>query len=86
MQSAVEIGNLFGGAVLGYLSDLCYSKRSPPGVLAVIISFFLMLNLTFNYQTVSAEFIAFSLFSIGLLLGGLHHSLCITCAADLGQQ
>ena len=29
---------------------------------------------------------ALCFFLIGLLLGGLHHILCITCATDLGQQ
>ena len=84
MQSAIEIGNLFGGAVLGLISDYCYSKRAPAGVFAVVASFLIMFNLTWSYKTISSTYLAGSLGMIGLLLGGLHHLLCVTCAADLG--
>jgi sugar phosphate permease len=49
MQSAIEIGNLFGGAVLGLISDYCYSKRAPAGVFAVVVSFLIVFNLTWTY-------------------------------------
>ena len=32
--SANELGTLFGGFTLGFLSDRCYRKRAPVGVMA----------------------------------------------------
>jgi sugar phosphate permease len=49
LQTANEIGNLFGGFAIGYISDLCYSKRSPVGVFAVITSFLISLIFTICY-------------------------------------
>ena len=86
MQTSIEVGNLLGGAFLGFISDRCYSKRSPAGVLAVIVSFIIYVFLTINYKSISSGYLAFNLFFVGLFIGGLHHILCITCAADLGQQ
>ena len=86
MASAFEIGTMFGGIFLGFISDRCYSKRSPIGCVAIIISFLICFTLTFNYKTIQSEQLAVSLFFLGLLLGGMHHILCVTCAADLGQK
>ena len=33
-----------------------------------------------------AELLAICFFMFGLFIGGLHHILCVTCAADLGAQ
>jgi sugar phosphate permease len=86
MQTANDIGNMLGGGALGYLSDQCYSKRSPVGVIAVVVSFAISLTLTFSYKTIPYMWFTFFMFMIGLLLGGLHHMLCITCSSDLGQS
>jgi OPA family glycerol-3-phosphate transporter-like MFS transporter 3 len=86
MQTASDIGNLFGGAFLGLLSDLCYSKRSPAGIFAVLGSGIISLYITFGFHHIEPSMLATCLFMIGLLLGGLHHILCITVATDLGQN
>jgi sugar phosphate permease len=55
VASAYEIGNMFGGIFLGFLSDRCYSKRSPIGCIALIISFVICLTLSFRYKDIQSE-------------------------------
>lgn len=86
MLSVFEVGTLFGGFSLGFLSDLMYARRSPVGAVAVLISFCLSMTLTLQYKDMSQIALSFILFFLGLMLGGLHHILCVTCSADLGQQ
>ena len=86
MQTAYDVGNLFGGVVLGWMSDWCYQKRSPVGAMAVVVSFAFFLQVSVNHKTVSPEMFALVMFIMGLMMGGLHHLLSITCAADIGQQ
>lgn len=81
-----DAGNLVGGFVLGWLSDCTYSKRSPIGVLAILISTTLALYLTLFYKSIGFFTLSFIMMFFGLLLGGLHHLLCVTCSADLGQR
>jgi sugar phosphate permease len=75
---------MFGGFALGFVSDRFYGKRSPVGAVAIIISFMISLSITIRFQSISSISLAVSLFFLGLLLGGLNHILCVTCAADLG--
>ena len=86
MASTYEIGTMFGGFTLGFISDRLYKKRSPVGAFAIVVSFLIAISLTIKFKDVSTFTLAVSLFFLGLLLGGLHHILCVTCAADLGQS
>lgn len=86
MASANEVGTMFGGFILGFISDRCYSKRAPVGAAAVILASSILGILTVSYSALSSAVLAICFFFIGLLIGGLHHILCITCAADLGQH
>ena len=86
LQTSFDAGALIGGAALGWLSDRCYAKRSPVGAAAIVVSFGIAFTLTFTYKHAGYWHLAVCLFFLGMLLGGLHHLLCITCAADMGQQ
>ena len=44
------------------------------------------MTFTFGYKEASYSRFVASLFILGMLLGGLHHLLCITCTSDLGQS
>jgi sugar phosphate permease len=86
MATSYEVGNLFGGLALGFISDFFYAKRSPVGFAAILVSFTICFVLTFSYKTLSPGMLGTLLFILGLLLGGMHHILCVTCAADLGAH
>ena len=78
MASAFEIGTMFGGIFLGFISDRCYSKRSPIGCVAIIISFLICFTLTFNYKTIQSEQLAVSIFFFLRITFGRHapYPLC----------
>lgn len=46
MQTANDFGSLFGGAVLGVISDSFYHKRSPVAVVCVVVAFILVAIVT----------------------------------------
>lgn len=46
MQTANDIGSLFGGALIGTISDFCYQKRAPVAVASIIIAALLVATLT----------------------------------------
>lgn len=82
--SIYEIGTFIGGILLGFLSDLMYAKRSPIGVIAIIISSILAFCFTFCYKSMGTTTLSIIFFTLGLLLGGLMHVISVTCSADLG--
>ena len=86
LLSFFELGTLFGGFSLGLLSDLTYGKRSPVILSAILLSLLLSLLLTTAFASLSTAMLLMILFFLGLNLGGLHHLLCVTCSADLGQK
>jgi MFS family permease len=49
MASAYEVGTMFGGFTLGFISDRFYRKRSPVGAVAIIISFIISISITIRY-------------------------------------
>ena len=52
IATCYEIGNLFGGVTLGFISDWFYAKRSPVGFVAILISFAICIGLTFSYKVI----------------------------------
>jgi sugar phosphate permease len=86
MVTSFETGNLLGGITLGFISDYFYAKRAPVGFAAVLISFCICFTLTFTYDFIKPWLFGFQLFLLGLLLGGMHHIVCVTCSADLGAR
>jgi sugar phosphate permease len=79
-----EVGALFGAFLLGYASDLTFSKRSPVAILAVSVTSFVMFHLVFEYKQITPLIFKVYLFTFGFFMGGLHHLLCVTCSADIG--
>ena len=86
IQSLYEIGTVIGAIVLGFISDKFYSRRSPIGVLSILVSIFISFYVTFNYAKLSFGWLASLMFCLGFFIGSLHHLICMTATADLGRQ
>ena len=82
----IEVGSLCGAFLLGYASDLTFSKRSPVAILAVGVTSFIMFHTLFEHPKISFFVLEVYLFTFGFFMGGLHHLLCVTCSADIGQN
>jgi sugar phosphate permease len=50
-MSLIEYGTIFGGMILGHITDLTYGKRSPVILISLIISCLIILYLAFNMKT-----------------------------------
>ncbi len=68
--SMLDIGYVLGGVLIGYLSDLTYSRRSPVAVLSIMIATFLHVLLLIIDPQDKVLFFCF-VFIIGLLMGGV---------------
>ena len=49
-MSLIEYGTIFGGLILGHITDLTYGKRSPVILISLLISCFVILYLAFNMK------------------------------------
>lgn len=49
-MSLIEYGTIFGGLILGHISDLTYGKRSPVIIISLLISCLIILYLGFNMK------------------------------------
>jgi len=85
-MSFQEIGNIFGGFLLGHASDFTHSKRSPVAIIAIIFAACSTLYLTINIKDAHFNMICIQFFNIGFMLGGVHHVVGLACAADLGKK
>ena len=91
-MSSIEVGSIFGGLILGHLSDLTYQKRSPIILISLSISSISLLYLTLSIKTLYNEttnghlIIQILLILIGCNCGGLLHLVAITCSSDLGTK
>jgi len=81
-----EYGTLAGGAVVGFISDRCYGKRSITGAIAIMASLAIQILLTIKYNSSSKEMLSLFLFLIGLLLGGVNHIWSVVCGQDIGSK
>ena len=86
VQSLYEIGTVMGAIILGFLSDKFYSRRSPIGMLSILVSTIVSFTITFNYKTMTAIVFTLCMFILGFFIGSLHHLICMTATADLGRQ
>ena len=86
VQSLYEIGTVAGAIILGFFSDKCYSRRSPIGMLSILVSTAVSFTITFNYKTLSTPAFTALMFTLGFFIGSLHHLICMTATADLGRQ
>ena len=86
VQSIYEVGTVIGAIVLGYLSDKLYSRRSPIGMLSILVSTIVSFTITFKYKELSSGMFTTLMFFLGFFIGSLHHLICMTATADLGRQ
>ena len=86
MLSLYEVGVVVGAIVLGFTSDLFYSRRSPIGMLSILCSSFFCFYIAFNYKNISQGAFTILLFFLGFFCGSLHHLICISATADLGRE
>jgi len=67
--SMLDIGYVFGGVAIGYLTDLLYCRRSPVAVASIIFATLLHILLMVVNPGLKPLFF-FYVFLIGLLMGG----------------
>jgi len=68
-SSTFDIGNVFGGVIIGYLSDLMYSRRTPLAALSILLATGMMILMIFISPTALYPFLVY-IFFLGILLGG----------------
>ena len=84
--SLYEVGVVIGAILLGFTSDLFYSRRSPIGIMSVIFSSTICFIIAFNYKSMSQVGFTVMLFFLGFFCGSLHHLIVISASADLGRE
>lgn len=72
LLSLFEVGILLGAVVLGLVTDVCYSRRSPIYFLAMAICSLLCFYITFNYHELSKPAFAAVFFTLGFFLGSVY--------------
>ena len=86
MLSLYEVGVVLGAIVLGALSDIFYSRRSPIGIISIILSNSICFYIAFNYKELSEVAFTVLFFWLGFFCGSLHHLICVSATADLGRE
>lgn len=85
MSTCFDCGAMLGSIALGYLSDLCYSKRSPVTLLAILISSVISFTITYTYHNLGSALYVM-IFLLGFFLSGMCNLINASVAADLGKQ
>ena len=67
--SAFDIGSLVGGVLIGYFTDLTYSRRSPILVICIVLTTMLNFMLIFVTPNIMLLFVIY-IFVLGVLMGG----------------
>ena len=86
MLSLYEVGVVIGAIILGGISDKCYSRRSPIGMVSILLSSSICFYIAFNYKDLSETAFTILLFWLGFFCGSLHHLICVSATADLGRE
>lgn len=84
--SLYEIGVVIGAIILGGVSDFFYSRRSPIGMVSIVLSSTICFIIAFRYKELSQVGFTTCLFFLGFFCGSLHHLICISATADLGRE
>jgi sugar phosphate permease len=71
ISTTFDSGAIAGSIILGYSSDVLYSKRSPIGMIAVLVSMAISYSLTFRYIEMSMVSFYFAMFFFGFFESGL---------------
>lgn len=80
-----DIGSLFGGVVLGFLTDLTYSRRTPILVLYMILALGLVISLI--YINTSQHLFFNAIFLIfGFFLSGVTNTIAGLSSAEIGKE
>lgn len=81
---ALDIGNVLGGVLIGYFTDLMYSRRTPLALLSILLSTLLqVLLITFTPE--NRLFFIVYIFFLGLFNGGAIAIISGISCADLGK-
>ena len=84
--SLYEVGVVIGAIILGGTSDYFYSRRSPVGMLSIVLSSIFCFTIAFNYKTLSETALTVMLFFLGFFVGSLHPLIVISASADIGRE
>ena len=85
IQTAVDLGAVFGSMALGYVSDKMHGVRSPVALLAVLIATFISWLITGLAETLPYSVILLLFFGQGFFVNSLNNIISSVCAADLGK-
>jgi sugar phosphate permease len=80
--STLDIGNVLGGVIIGYLTDLTYSRRTPIAVVSIILATIMQVFLIVMDPQYKVVFFI-SIFMLGLLMGGAVAIISGISCADL---
>jgi sugar phosphate permease len=81
-SSILDIGNVLGGVLIGYLTDLTYSRRTPLAVLSILLATVMQVILIILDPNDKAPFFIF-IFIFGVLMGGAVAIISGISCADL---
>jgi len=80
--STLDIGNVLGGGLIGYLTDLTFSRRTPLAVLSIIFATVMQVFLIIVSPQYKFFFFIY-IFIFGLLIGGAVAIISGISCADL---
>ena len=80
-----DVGGLIGTFLVGYISDLTYSKRSPSTFVFLILSCIIWYTMTANYYNLTYQKLMVSFFFYGFFMQGVTNTIAATCSADIGK-
>lgn len=83
--SIYDIGNIVGSVLLGYLTDLTYSRRTPLAVLSIVLATIVDVLLILIQPHMKAALYC-HVFFLGVLIGGITAIISGIASADLGKQ
>jgi sugar phosphate permease len=81
---SLDLGNVLGGVLIGYLTDLTYSRRTPLALLSILCACCMQVSLVFMTPE-NRIFFMFYVFCMGLFIGGAIAIIAGISCADLGK-
>lgn len=81
---SLDIGNVLGGVLIGYLTDLTYSRRTPLAMVSIILATIMQVCLILFTPENRLIFIIY-VFFLGIFVGGAIAIISGISCADLGK-
>jgi len=81
----LNVGTIIGGMVMGYFSDMLYSRRSPVILVAMIISVIINFIVIFEYDNIVDGYFPIMLL-LGFLINGFTNMIYANCSTDVGKD